>query len=132
MSRVSFAVALAVLLIQGGCATAASALELVLPRAPLPGEQVVILVEVGRLGGAGEIEVATSDGRLLGVVSPYAVRAGQAAGTYTIPVAAERMDGDRIVVRLRVTSSHQAAHPPSADEVLSVRAVIAADAGEGD
>jgi hypothetical protein len=132
MSRVRLALALALHLMQGGCATPEEMRRLVLPHVPRAGEGVVLLVDVGMLASGTEIEIRTADGHLLGIVSPYRIRAGQAAGTYSIPVPADRIEGDHVDVKLHVTASNQPKRAPRADEVRQIRAVLGPDAGMKD
>jgi hypothetical protein len=124
MLRPAAVLALALHLVQGGCASASGDFTLRTSRAPGAGETVAIEIELGIVGPGREIEVASKDGRLLGVISPYGIRAGQSAGTYTVPVPADVLDGNRIDIRLRVTRSSRVAQAPDANEVRSVRAVI--------
>ena len=63
--------------------------SLTLPRALQPGETAFAEVQLGLLTRGQEIEVTTAAGRELGVISPHGMRAGQEAGTYTLPIPSD-------------------------------------------
>ena len=94
-----------------------------LPRPLGAGETAFIEIEVGAVG-RGRIEVTTDTGRALGVVSPFGVRAGQNAGTYTLPVPATAIRDGRVAVRLTMQARRND-RPPTAQEVRGVKLTIA-------
>ena len=96
-----------------------------LPRPLRAGEAVSVEVQVGVLGGGKEIELTTPAGRPLGVISPFGVRTGQGAGTYTVPIPSELIVNDQITLRLSVSQFGRAQRAPTVDEVKSVQARIA-------
>lgn len=98
---------------------AAPDIVLTLPRALRAGETAFVEVQVGPIGRR-EIDVATASGRPLGTISPFGVRAGQDAGTYTLPLPADAIAGGRVVLRLTISQPGGAPRPPTADEVRSV------------
>lgn len=86
-------------------------------------ETAWLLVEVGVIGRE-QIQLTTQHGRPLGTVSPLNVRAGQAAGTYAVPVAPAYFDNLRLALRLSVMQSGGASRAPTKQEVKSLRLVI--------
>lgn len=83
-------------------APAAREMTLTLPHALRAGETVWLLVEVGAIGRE-QIELATQDGRPLGTISPFGIRSGQVAGTYSVPVPADALKDGRLALRLSLT-----------------------------
>ena len=102
---------------------AAGDATLQLPRALAAGETAVIQVQVGVLARGQEIHVTTADGRELGTISPFGVRAGHAAGTYPIPVPADAFAGRQLTVHVSVTGAG-APHAPTAQEVRRIDIVV--------
>lgn len=90
---------------------------LVAPRAATPTEEMVVRVQTGVLAHGAEIDVRDARGALLGTISPFGLRGGQSAGTYTIPLGAIAR---RAVVRLVLT---EAGRPPRAPTSREVRGV---------
>ena len=123
MNRTVAAFALAWLCAQCGRA-AAQDMTLTLPQPFDDGDSAYIEVQVGAIGPGQEIEVKTADGRTLGVISPHGIRAGRAAGTYTLPLPADAICRDRVGIKLMITRSDAAPRTPSADEVRGVRVVV--------
>ena len=103
---------------------AARVMTLVLPRPLAEGAQAWIDVQLGRLGPGQEIDVTTATGRDLGTISPFGMRAGQAAGTFTLPVPADAIVHGRLTIRLAVTQAG-ASRAPTADEVRGVTLKVA-------
>lgn len=97
---------------------------LTLPRALQPGDTAFAELQLGPLRRAQEIEVTTVAGRALGVISPYGVRAGQEAGTYTLPIPADAFVNGKVTLRLFVNYSGHTQRAPTAKEVKSVRMKI--------
>ena len=123
MSRAAAAFALALLFMQCGRA-AAQDMTLTLPQPLRAGDTAYIEVKLGVIGPGQEIEITTPGGRTLGVISPHGIRAGNAAGTYTLPLPADAICHGRIAVTLKVTRSDAKARMPTADEVRGVRIVV--------
>ncbi len=98
-------------------------ITLALPHALRKGETAWLLVEVGAIGH-DQIQLMTQDGRPLGMISPFGVRSGQTAGTYTVPVPAEDLGNGRLVLRLSVLQSGHAPRAPMTEEVKSLRLLI--------
>jgi hypothetical protein len=105
-------------------AAAARDITLALPHQLRAGETAWLEVRVGAIRRGQEIDVTTSAGRELGVISPFGVRFGHEAGTYTLPVPHDAFRNGRIAVRL--TTSEPGAHrrPVTAKEVLGVRLIV--------
>jgi hypothetical protein len=98
-------------------------ITLTLPHALRKGETAWLMVEVGSID-ASQIQLTTRDGHPLGTISPYGVRSGQAAGTYTVPVPPEDLIDGKIALRLSVIQSGQAQRAPNTAEVKSLRLLI--------
>ncbi len=97
-------------------------MTLVLPHALRNGETAWLLVKVGAIDH-NQIRLTTQDGRSLGTISPFGVRSGQAAGTYTVPVPAEAFHDGRLALRISVVQSGRAPRAPTSEEVKGVRLV---------
>lgn len=123
-ARTAF-VPLLVLLGQLASVASAQDADLVLPHPLRPGETAFIEVEVGPIGPGRQIEVTTASGQKLGTISPFGVRLGQAAGTYTLPVPAGAIRDGRVSVRLTISRPSAAPRAPSAQEVRSVKLIVA-------
>ena len=123
MNNTAAVIALAMLFAQCGGA-AAQDMTLTLPQPFDAGDSAYIEVQVGVIGPGHEIEVRTADGRMLGVISPHGIRAGRAAGVYTLPLPADAICNDRVGITLMITRSDAAARVPDVDEVRGVRVVV--------
>lgn len=123
MNRTAAVIALAMLFAQCGRA-AAQDMTLTLPQPFDAGDSAYIEVQVGVIGPGHEIEVKTADGRTLGVISPHGIRAGRAAGVYTLPLPADTICKGRVGITLMITRSDAAPRVPDADEVRGVRVVV--------
>ena len=123
MNNTAAVIALAMLFAQCGRA-AAQDMTLTLPQPFDAGDSAYIEVQVGVIGPGHEIEVRTADGRMLGVISPHGIRAGRAAGVYTLPLPADAICNDRVGITLMITRSDAAARVPDVDEVRGVRVVV--------
>ena len=119
------ALALLTLLALPACASAASGdVELTLPRPLKTGEAATVVVEVGVLQRGHEIVVTTSSGQLIGTISPYGIRSGQAAGSYALPVPAAVVKDDKLSLRLRVTGTGGPPRAPTDQEVKGLKVSI--------
>jgi hypothetical protein len=119
------AAAFALLALLAQNANAASALDtLVLPHPLRAGETAWIEVQVGPIGHQ-EIDVTTASGQELGVISPFGVRVGQDAGTYTLPLPGDAIRDGRVSVRLTITQFGAPPRAPTAQEVRSVKLTVA-------
>ena len=123
MNRTAAVIALAMLFAQCGDA-AVQDMTLALPQPFDAGDSAYIEVQVGVIGPGHEIEVRTVDGRMLGVISPHGIRAGRAAGIYTLPLPADAICNGRVGITLMITRSDAAPRVPDADEVRGVRVVV--------
>ena len=93
---------------------------LVLPHALREGESATLLVSVGVIPRSAEIEITTTSGKLLGVISPYGIRAGHESGTYTVPLTAEAISGKHVCVRVSLRANGKV-RAPTMKEVKRVR-----------
>lgn len=127
MRRAAAALALMALLAPQGSAAQAPGqgeIMLTLPRPVGAGETAFVEVQVGAIGRGQRVEVATAAGRSLGVISPFGVRAGQDAGSYTVPIPAEAICDGRVALRLTIRQG-ETARAPTADEVRGVKLNVA-------
>jgi hypothetical protein len=111
------------LLAQSGLA-AAGDMTLTLPHPLRAGETAWIEVQVGAIGRQ-EIDVTTASGEMLGTISPFAVRVGQDAGTYILPVPQDAIRDGRLSLRLTISQAGAPSRTPTADEVRSVKLRVA-------
>ncbi|MGH9599161.1 MAG: hypothetical protein ACRD27_04820 [Terracidiphilus sp.] len=98
--------------------------NLVLPHPLRPGETAWLVVKVGVIERGAEIKIETPSGRLLGDISPFAIRSGQPAGSYTVPLPASAISHNRVALRLFLDDYLHPPRAPSASEVSSVRVRI--------
>ncbi len=124
MRRAAAALALLALLMPDGSAAQAPRAErevvLNLPRPIGAGETAFIEVAIGAIGRGQSVEITTAAGRSLGVITPFGVRAGQDAGTYTVPVAADAIRDGHVALRLTVRQG-DTAHAPTTEEVRGIK-----------
>jgi hypothetical protein len=113
-----------VVLAQSAPATVGRMVTLVLPHPLRAGETAWIEVKAGTLNRGAEIEITTTAGRSLGVISPFGIPPGQQAGTYTVPLPADAISDDRVSLRLTLNQHGRAQRAPTAKEVRSVRVKI--------
>lgn len=97
---------------------------LALPHALRPGETAWLEVKVGAIARGAEIEIATTSGQLLGVISPFGTHQGNEGGIYTLPLAPEAISNDRVSLRLALRYSGRS-RAPSPQEVKSISVKIA-------
>jgi hypothetical protein len=124
MRPAAAAFALLALLAQNANAASALDMTLVLPHPLRAGETAWIEVQVGPIGHQ-EIDVTTASGQELGVISPFGVRVGQDAGTYTLPLPGDAIRDGRVSVRLTITQFGALPRAPTAQEVRSVKLTVA-------
>ena len=98
-----------------------------LPRPIGAGETAFIEVAIGAVGRGQSLEIATVAGRSLGVITPFGVRAGQDAGTYTVPVPADAIRDGRVALRLTIRQG-DTARAPTPEEVRGIKLNIAGGA----
>ena len=79
--------------------------ELTLPRAAAANERVDLQVQAGVLPRGTEIDITTPGGELIGTISPFAIRRGHPAGTYTFPVPPREVRDGHVTVRLSVRAA---------------------------
>ncbi|MEI9993654.1 MAG: hypothetical protein WDM91_03580 [Rhizomicrobium sp.] len=125
MRRLAAALALLALLAPGADA-AGRIVTLTLPRAAAADEEIVLRVRAGVLRRGMEVDLYDGRGSLLGTVSPFAIRGGHEAGTYSIPLGTHPTPGRRLTIRLVLTEFGK---PPRAPTRLEVRGVTSAFVG---
>jgi hypothetical protein len=123
MRRAAAALALLMLLTQNAEARG-KAMTLVLPHPLRAGESAWIEVHVGPIQHGRQIDVTTASGEQLGLISPYGVRPGNDAGTYTLPVPPDKIRDGRISIRLTISQSGGPPRAANADEVRSVKLIV--------
>ncbi len=104
----------------------AQELTLALPH-PLGAEETAwIEVQLGTIGKGHVVNVTTAAGQPLGTISPYGVRPGESAGTYTLPVPADAIRDGRVAIRLTISQPGGPPRAPTAQEVRSVKVGVRA------
>jgi hypothetical protein len=98
--------------------------NLVLPRDLNENDTVWLELKVGVVPRGVEIEIETTAGKSLGVISPHGVRSGYEAGTYTVPVPVEAISDKRLSVRLILKQLDRSKRAPTDKEVKDVRLKI--------
>ena len=96
---------------------------LTLPHPLRKDETTWLLVEVGAIDH-NQIQLTTQEGRSLGTISPFAVRAGRPVGTYTIPLPSDAFHDGRIALRLTITQGDGEPRAPTTEEVKSLRLLL--------
>lgn len=100
-----------------------------LPHAPRPGEAVSLEVRLGSLARGNKVEISTSSGRFLGVISPFGTRSGRESETYIVPVPADAVSGDHISLRILIDDGKQK-RAPASNEIRSIVAKVSSPSGE--
>ena len=102
-----------------------SIIELRLARPTTAREAVWIQVRAGALPRGTEIRVSTTEGILLGTVSPFGGPQGPDAVTYTIPLPRAAIVDERVQLRLQVDEPGPgaSARAPRPGEVESVNLI---------
>jgi hypothetical protein len=103
---------------QGETAGTAQELTLALPHPLRAGETAGIELRLGPIARGRTVTVTTASGEPLGTISPFGTRAGEDAGTYTLPVPEDAIRDGRIAVRITIS---QAGGPPRAPTAQEVR-----------
>jgi hypothetical protein len=129
MRPAAAALALLVLLAQDGSAqdgnvAAARDITLALPHPLRAGETASIEVQLGPVSRGRVINVTTAAGRPLGTISPFGVRRGQDAGTYTLPVPPDAISDGRVSARLTISQPGAPPRAPTAQEVRDVKLTV--------
>lgn len=97
--------------------------NLVLPRELNADEALWLELKLGVIERGAEIEIETTGGKPLGVISPHGIRSGAEAGVYTVPVPPDAVCDNRL--SLLLTLNHRGAkRAPTLNEVKSVRLQI--------
>jgi hypothetical protein len=92
-----------------------------LPKAPVTGKAFWVELKLGAIERGKEIEIATTAGKSLGVISPFGIRSGAQAGTYIVPLPAEVISNKRVTLRLTVNQYGHAKRAPTVKEVKGIR-----------
>ena len=102
--------------------------NLVLPRSLNEGEGIAVELKLGVLERGDEIQVETTSGKLLGVISPYGIRSGNEAGTYTVPVPTKEISNNRVSLRLTLNKHSRGKRAPTTQELRSLKLTITSPA----
>jgi hypothetical protein len=98
--------------------------NLVLPRSLSGDEAAAVELKLGVVERGTEVEVETTSGKMLGVISPYGIRSGNEAGTYTVPLPPEAISNKRVSLRITLNQHNRGKRAPTVKEVRSVRLKI--------
>ena len=97
---------------------------LTLPRTPAHDEAVRLIISAGVLPHGSSIIVRTMDGEIAGVVSPFGIRPGQPAGSYTIALPNTALKDGKVSVKLEVKQEGiEEVRPPNEQELLGAELV---------
>jgi len=94
-------------------------MTLTMPHSLRANELVFLEIKLGSLDRGLRVDVETESGRSLGAISPFGVRSGKDAGTYTIPVPADALVKDSLRVRLMINDG-RTKRSPAHEEIRSV------------
>jgi hypothetical protein len=99
--------------------------NLVLPRDMTTDDRLAVELKLGVLQRGDVIRVESMSGKLLGAISPYGLRSGEEAGTYTVPVPAELVSNKRVSLRIVLNQHGSGKRAPTNQELRNVRLQIA-------
>lgn len=95
--------------------------NLVLPRTLNEDEGLAVELKLGVLERGAEIEVQTTAGKTLGVISPYGIRSRKEAGTYTVPVPVGAISNNCVSLRITLNQQPRDKRAPTDQELRSVK-----------
>jgi hypothetical protein len=122
--QILFATLMAFVLLVQTTGAPGRVVDLVLPRSLNDGEGVSVELTLGVLERGAEVRVETISGRLLGTISPYGIRSGSEAGTYTVPVPTEEVSNDRVSLRIILDRHRRGKRAPTTQELRNVKLTI--------
>ena len=93
---------------------------LFLPRALQRREALVLAVTLGGKH-TEEITVRDANGRLIGVISPFALRQKPAGATYLVPIPADAISHGRVIVRFSIEHEGQRSLAPRPGQLRTVK-----------
>ncbi|HEY3579410.1 MAG TPA: hypothetical protein VGK82_02665 [Pyrinomonadaceae bacterium] len=99
-------------------------MNLILARSLTAEEGLAVELKLGVLERGNKIKVESMSGKLLGVISPYGIRSGEEAGTYTVPVPPELVSNKRLSLRIVVDQYSRGKRAPTKQELRDVRLQI--------
>ena len=115
-------IAFALLLQTGGAP--GRVVNLVLPRSLHEDEGLAVELKLGVLERGAAIKIETTSGRNLGTISPYGIRSGEEAGTYTVPVPPEVVSNNRVSLRIILDQHSRGKRAPTDQELRAIRLQI--------
>jgi len=98
--------------------------NLVLPRSLNADEGVSVELKLGVLERGSAIKIETTSGRNLGVITPYGIRSGEEAGTYTVPIPPEVISNNCVSLRIILDQHSRGKRAPTNQELRSIRLQI--------
>jgi len=98
--------------------------NLVLPRSLNKDEGVAVQLKVGVIERGAVIQVKTISGKAVGTISPYGIRTGNEAGTYTLHVPTEEISNNRVSLRITLNDPSRGKRAPTTQELRSVKLSI--------
>ena len=99
-------------------------MNLVLPRSLNEGEGVAAELTLGVIERGAVIQVETVSGKKLGTISPYGIRAGNEAGTYTVPVPADEISNNCVSLRITLYHHNRGKRAPTSEELRDIKLTI--------
>src|SRR3954471_12775053 len=99
-------------------------ITLPLPHKAAAGDAVWLKITVGELERGSEVVITTASGRIVGIISPYAVRSGREAGVYTVPVPPDAIAKNRVTLRLSIDQGRHPRRAATVEEVKTVQVSI--------
>lgn len=97
--------------------------NLVLPRSLNENEGVAVQLKLGVIERGAVIQVETISGKAIGTISPYGIRSGNEAGTYTMSVPIEEISNNRVSLRITLNNG-RGKRAPTTQELRSVKLSI--------
>lgn len=122
--QILFATLFAFALLVQTAAAPGRVVNLVLARSLTAEEGLAVELKLGVLERGNTIKVETISGKRLGVISPYGIRSGEEAGTYTVPVPPELVSDKRLSLRIILDQHSRGKRAPTKQELRGVRLQI--------
>lgn len=91
------------------------------PAPPAIGRTAFVVVTLGAVPPGTQIDVDVVGGRRIGRISPFAIRPGNAAGTYSLPFTVEEGEARAPAFRLSLPRADGGSEPPPPGWVVELR-----------
>lgn len=95
------------------------------PSPPVLGQTAFVVVTLGAVPPGTLIDVELEGGRRIGRISPFAIRPGHAAGTYSLPFTVGEGEIKAPAIRLGIPGADGGSTPPPPGWVTELRLLIA-------